>query len=143
MAGPSRFADATPKADDAAGEDVHHDQNPITFEQNRFAPKEVDAAQAVLGVPDDGEPRRTITAWHRSVVPVEYASDDILIDLDSESSRYLLGNLAAAEAEVSPLHLDNRADEFSGQIFGSGAPSLSRPVEQAVLALHQGAVKAQ
>jgi hypothetical protein len=42
----------------------------------------------------------------------EYASDDIFIDLDSECSRYLLGNLAAAEARVSLLHLDNQANEF-------------------------------
>ena len=31
------------KADDAAGEDVHHDHDPVAFEQNRFAPKELDA----------------------------------------------------------------------------------------------------
>jgi hypothetical protein len=42
----------------------------------------------------------------------EYASDDIFIDLDSECSRYLLGNLAAAEAGVLPFHLDNRANQF-------------------------------
>jgi hypothetical protein len=64
-------------------------------------------------VPDDGEPGRTITAWHRSVVPDKYASDDIFIDLDSESSLNLLGNLAAAKAGISPLHLDNSANEFS------------------------------
>jgi hypothetical protein len=108
------------KADDAAGEDVHHDHNPVVFEQNRFAPKEVDAPQAVLSVPDDGEPGRTITAWHWPVVPDKDASDDIFIDLDSESSRYLLGNLAAAKAEISPLHFDNRSKEFSGRTFGSG-----------------------
>src|SRR5580692_2830055 len=43
------------KADDAAGEDVHYYHDPVAFEQNRFAAKEVDAPQAVLGVPDDGE----------------------------------------------------------------------------------------
>ena len=42
------------KADDAAGEDVHHDHDPVAFEQNRFALKEVDAPQAVLSVPADG-----------------------------------------------------------------------------------------
>jgi hypothetical protein len=81
------------KADDAAGEDVHHDHNPVAFEQNRFAPKEVDAPQAVLSVRDDGEPRGTLTAWYPSVVSDEYASHDIFIDLDRECSRYLPGNL--------------------------------------------------
>jgi hypothetical protein len=63
-------------------------------------------------VPDDGEPGRPITAWYQSVVPDEDAPDDIFIYRDSECSRYLLGNLPAAEAGVSPFHLDNRANEF-------------------------------
>jgi hypothetical protein len=45
-------------------------------------------------------------------VPDEDAPDDIFIYLDSEYSRYLLGNLPAAEAGVSPFHLDNRVNEF-------------------------------
>jgi hypothetical protein len=63
-------------------------------------------------VPDDAEPGRPITAWYRSVVPDEDAPDHIFIYLDSECSRYLLGNLAAAEARISPLHLDNHTNEF-------------------------------
>lgn len=43
------------KTDDA-GEDVHHDHDPVALEQNRFAPKEGDAPQVALRVPDDGEP---------------------------------------------------------------------------------------
>jgi hypothetical protein len=43
----------------------------------------------------------------------EYASDDILIDLDTKCAGYLLGNLSAAEARVASFHLDNRVDEFS------------------------------
>jgi hypothetical protein len=45
-------------------------------------------------------------------VPDEYALDNILIDLDAECTRDLLSNLPAAEARVSPLHLDNRANQF-------------------------------
>jgi hypothetical protein len=37
---------------------------------------------------------------------------DILVDLDTECARYLFGNLPAAEAGVSPLHLDDRANQF-------------------------------
>jgi hypothetical protein len=53
-----------------------------------------------------------ITTGYRSVTPDEDAPDDILIDLDTECTRYLLGNLSAAEAGGSPLHLDNRANQF-------------------------------
>jgi hypothetical protein len=50
MTVPSRFATATP-ANDAAGENVHHDHDPVAFEQNRFAPKEVDAHKLSLACP--------------------------------------------------------------------------------------------
>jgi hypothetical protein len=89
------------EADDAASEDVHHDHDPVTFQQHRFATKEVGAPQAVLSACDNGEPRRTIIAWYRSGVLDEDAPDDILIDLDIECTGYLLGNLPAAEAGVS------------------------------------------
>jgi len=42
-------------------------------------------------------------------MPNEYAPDDIL---DTECARYLFGNLPAAEAGVSPLYLDDRANQF-------------------------------
>ena len=64
-------------------------------------------------MPDHGEPRRAITTWQRSVVLDEYATHDILIDLESERARYLLCILSAAVAEVASFHLDDRVDEFS------------------------------
>jgi site-specific DNA recombinase len=45
-------------------------------------------------------------------VPDEYAPNDIFINRDREGSRYVLGNLPAAEAGVTPLHLDNRVNEL-------------------------------
>src|SRR5512146_1392876 len=68
------------KADNAVREYVHHDHDPKAPEQHRFAAKQVDAPQAVRGVPDHGEPRRAITTWQRSVVLDEYATHDILYE---------------------------------------------------------------
>jgi hypothetical protein len=96
MTGPSRSAAAPPKADNTPGENVHHDHDPVAFGQNRFATKEVDAPQAVLGMADGREPRRP-AAWSRSVVLDEYAADDIFVDRDREGARQVLGNLAPAE----------------------------------------------
>jgi hypothetical protein len=73
----------------------------------------------------------------------EYPTNDILVDLKAKCVRDLLGNLAAAHAGVASFHLDDRVDEFPGGTFGSGPPALSRAVEQAILALHQGAVEVQ
>ncbi|MGA7870533.1 MAG: hypothetical protein WCA22_06510 [Candidatus Binatus sp.] len=36
----------------------------------------------------------------------------ILVDLDAECTRQLLGNFPAAEAWISPLHLDDRVNRF-------------------------------
>ena len=63
------------KANDAAGEDIHCYHYPVAFEQNRFAPKEVDAPQAVLSVPDDGEPRGTTTARYLCLLKTPNACD--------------------------------------------------------------------
>jgi hypothetical protein len=74
-------------------------------------------------VPDDGESRRTITAWYRSIELDEYASDDIFIDLDDECFRYLLGHLAAAETGfrrfISMTALTSSFDGLLGR--GKGA----------------------
>jgi hypothetical protein len=100
------------EADDAAGEDIHRDKDPVSLEQDRFATKAVDAPEAVLSLPDDGKQRRTITTWSRAVVLDEDAPDDIFIDFDTESAGDLLGNFPATEAGVSPLHLDDRVYQF-------------------------------
>jgi hypothetical protein len=42
----------------------------------------------------------------------ENAPNDIFIDRNREGSRYVLGNLPAAEAGVAPLHLDHRTNEL-------------------------------
>jgi hypothetical protein len=49
---------------------------------------------------------------YRSGVLDEGAPDDILVDLDTECTGDLLGNLPTTEAEVSPLHLDDRVNQF-------------------------------
>jgi hypothetical protein len=43
----------------------------------------------------------------------EDASQDILIDLDTERAQDLRGNLAAAGTRVASFHLDDRVDQFS------------------------------
>ena len=42
---------------------------------------------------------------------IQDASDDILIDIDTERAGYLLGSLAAAKAKIAPLHLNDRRNE--------------------------------
>ena len=50
-------------ANNPASEDVHHHHDPIAFEQNRLTAEEIDAPEAVLGLPDNREPRRASVTW--------------------------------------------------------------------------------
>ena len=44
------------KADNSPCELVHDDQDPVGFEENRFASEQIDAPEAVLHLADEGEP---------------------------------------------------------------------------------------
>ena len=86
------------EADDAAGEDVHDHQHPVAAQEDRFAAEQIDAPEAVLGLRDECQPGRAIgsgVAW--PVVLGEHAANDILVDLDAEGVRDLLGDAHAAE----------------------------------------------
>jgi len=44
------------ESDDATGELVHHDENPVGSQHCRFASEQVATPQTVLGVTDESEP---------------------------------------------------------------------------------------
>ena len=48
------MTDLDTKADDPTAELVHHHHDPMSFQQNRFASKQVDAPEAVFHVPNEG-----------------------------------------------------------------------------------------
>ena len=80
----------------------------------------VDAPQAVLAVPDEGQPRGAIgsgAAW--PIVLREHAAHDIFVDVDAEVMRDLLGDAYTAEPGVAALQLDDRRDEFCRGTFGA------------------------
>jgi len=55
------------EADDSAGELIHHDHDPVGREDQRFAAKEIDAPQAIFGMPEEREPRWTIRVVGRPI----------------------------------------------------------------------------
>ena len=65
----------------------------------------------------------------------------ILIDLDAESQRDLLGNARTAPTGIPPLHSHDGVDKFSVRSLRAGStPALGRK-QQAVLAFPQQAVQ--
>src|SRR5829696_8389929 len=69
------------EADDAASELIHDHHHPVRVEDQRFTTKEIDAPEAVLGMPEEAEPGRTVVAAPRPTVFREYTSHNILVDL--------------------------------------------------------------
>ena len=67
------------KADDPTGKLVHDDQNPVTPQQDRFRPEQVQAPETVRGVPQEREPRRTVLLALGSIVCSQNPADHILI----------------------------------------------------------------
>ena len=81
------------KTDEAAGKHVHHDEHPVTAQEDGFAAEQVDAPQAILDVPDECRPGGTGGSGVASpVVLCEHAANDVLVNLDAEGMRELLGD---------------------------------------------------
>ena len=86
----SAAVDAEP--DDAAGELVHHYENPIGFQRSRFASEQIAAPQAVLRMAEKRQPGRASRIRFRPVMNTQDTADNILVDLDSEGQSNLLRN---------------------------------------------------
>ena len=73
-----------PKADNAAGEYIHHHQRPMAAQQNGFAAEHVDAPEAVFWLCKKRQPGRAIgtgdVGWRE--LGQHPPDDDVLIDLD-------------------------------------------------------------
>ena len=76
---------ADAKADDAPGEHIDDHKDPIAAQQYRFATKQVNAPEAVLGLCDEGEPGGAgYMRMFRAVISCEDPSNDVLINPQDE-----------------------------------------------------------
>ena len=104
---------ADAESDDAAGEHIDDHKDPMAAEQYRLATKQIHAPEAVVGLREEGEPggtRGTRMIW--AVLRREDSTHDVLINLNAECMRDLLGNALMAESGVTELHLEDGRDDF-------------------------------
>ena len=111
------------------------------FDRYRFAPKKVNAPKAVFCVTKEVEPRRATATGFWTIVFGQYASDDMLINLDTKSFRDDQGDPRAAEAPVAAFEFDDGANEWFGWPFRPWLRSFSGSEQPKVLASHQVLVK--
>src|SRR5215471_21389562 len=75
----------------------------------------------VLGVTDESEPGWTCGIRFGPVVSGQDTAYHILVDLDTECQRDLLGNARAAPTGVPPFHCDDGFDELLVRSLGAGS----------------------
>ena len=83
-----------PEPDDSTSDLVHHDEDPMGFESERFTPEEINAPQAILYVANEGQPRGS----------VKNAGSP----LEGWNSRQLDNTLSFMKASNPSIHFDQR-----------------------------------
>jgi hypothetical protein len=89
---------------------VHHDENPICSQCGGFAAEQITTPQTILRVAEKRQPRWT--SRFRLVMNAQDTANNILVDLDGESQRDLLGNSGTAPAGTTPFHFNDGVGEF-------------------------------
>jgi len=121
------------KANNSARVLIHDDHDPVRLQCNGFGTEQVDrsgvqAPQTVLGMSESSQPGWPRVTGFWFVVDGEYASDNVLVDIEPESQVDLLSDTGAAVPWVALFHLHNGAEslprcigyDFLCRSFGSG-----------------------
>src|SRR5262249_17860082 len=98
-------------ADEATRKLVHDHEHPVGLEHDGFAAKEVHTPQAIGGVSDERQPRRSAPARCRTIVFGQDAVHDVLIDVDAERARDDVRNPWTAKSRIARLELNDSLDE--------------------------------
>ena len=73
------------ESDDSSGELVHHDHDRIRLQETGFSSEKVHAPEAVFGMPEEGEPGRSVWVDTWLEVMDKNPLDDIRMKVDAES----------------------------------------------------------
>lgn len=81
-----------PEAEDAPGELIHDDHDPVAFQENGLAPEEIHALQARVQMPEDREPGGPGDPGAWPVVLDNDPSDHVFVDVNAEIMGDLLSD---------------------------------------------------
>jgi len=131
------------EADDATGELIHEDEDPMGAQDGRFAAEQVDTPETILRVPEEGQPGGTGGMLFRSIVMGEDPSNRVFVDGNAESEGDLLSDAGTPPGGVAKLHLeDGLHNLLTGSLGTRSAPTLGGEKE-AIFSISQGLMKGQ
>ena len=94
------------ETNDARGELIHHDENPMRSQRCGFTAEQIATPQTVLhvarSVSQDGPPR----VRFRPVMNSQDTTNNILVDFNAASQRDLLGDSGTTPVGITPLHFN-------------------------------------
>jgi len=112
-------------------------------QDSRFALKQIETPETVLGVPKDREPGRPRRVWFRLVPRGENAPHHILVDGNPERQGHLLRDPRTAPGRVPLFHDDDGGHDFlSRSLAARLLPHLGRE-QTAIFPLRQRSMEAQ
>src|SRR3954454_3465831 len=94
-------------------------------------------------VAEEGKPGRTSRSRLWPVIDVQDATNQILVDLDTESQRDLLSNAGTTPIRVAPFHCNDGIDEFRVRSLWARPLVAFGRKQNSVLSFAQQAVKMQ
>src|SRR5450759_4957546 len=101
-----------PKTDDPAGKLSQDDQDPVTPQQDRFGPEQVQAPETVFGMTQERKPRRSEVTAFGAVVCGQNSTHHIFVDVDAKGLGQVLRDLRAAKSGIAPLEFTDGSDQF-------------------------------
>jgi len=98
--------------------------------------------EAVFHVAQESQPGRTTGVLSGQVVMGENPSNHVFVDLNVERQGHLLCDSRTTPVRITPLHFDDRMNEFYARSFRAGLPTAIGGEQHPVLSLAHSFVRA-
>src|SRR5664279_4005181 len=142
-AGPSPATACTPKPTIRRVKLIHDDQDPVTPQQDRFGPEQVQAPETVFGMTQEREPRRSVVTAVGAVVRGQHSAAHVFVEVEAKGLGQVLGDLWAAKAGIAPLEFTDGPDQFRSGPFWTGLLLWTRGVKESIFEILERTMKAQ
>ena len=104
----------------------------MSFQSDRFGPKQVETPETIFGVTQNCKPRRAIVGSGRLEVFLQDSANDILVEVDTKGIGNLFSDSRATAPGIATLELDDCLNYLRRRAFRPGFALRSRREEIAI-----------